>query len=255
MSYQSPAALVTGASSGIGAAIARRLARQGHGLVLVGRNQEALRAAVPEAAQAEVLRADLASAEGVTAVSRRLGADLRPVALFVHAAGLSTARPFGVAPLADELEQLQVNVVATTHLLHAAITSMEARGGGQIVLVGSTAAHWSTGSYAASKVWLEVLAGSLSDRAATTGVQVLVARPGFTRTALHDRAGVDNSGVPGWMWLDPDRVAQETLEALASGRTAWTPGRRYRALVAATAPLPRRRRAAVLRRIAPLRAR
>lgn len=255
MSYQSTVALVTGASSGIGAAFARRLARDGRGLVLVGRNRSTLGAAVPEAAGAELLAADLASADGVTAVSRRLGADERPVDLFVHAAGLSTAHPFGVAPLAEELEQLQVNVVATTQLLHAALTGMEARGGGRIVLVGSTAAHWSLGSYAASKAWLEVLAGSLAGRAATTGVQVLVARPGFTRTALHDRAGVDNSGVPRWMWLDPDRVAEETLAALGSGRTSWTPSRRYRALIAATAPLPRRGRSAVLRRLAPLRPR
>ena len=255
MSYQSRVALVTGASSGIGAAFARRLAGQGRGLVLVGRNPETLGAVVPEAVGAEVLPADLATPDGARAVSRRLEAADLPVDLLVHAAGLSTAHPFGVAPLADELEQVQVNVVATTHLLHAAVTGMEARGGGQIVLVGSTAAHWSLGSYAASKAWLEVLAGSLSGRAESTGVQVLVARPGFTRTALHDRAGVDNSGVPGWMWLDPDRVAEETLTALASGRTSWTPSRRYRALIAVTAPLPRRRRSAVLRRLAPLRPR
>ncbi|UOY02246.1 SDR family NAD(P)-dependent oxidoreductase [Blastococcus sp. PRF04-17] len=247
--------MITGASSGIGAAFARRLARQGHGLVLVGRDRAALGAAVPDAVEAELLLADLADSDGVTAVSRRLVAAERPVDLLVHAAGRSTAYPFGVAPLTKEIEQLQVNVVATTHLLHTAVTAMEARGGGQIVLIGSTAAHWSMGSYAASKAWLEVLAGSLSGRVATTGVQVLVARPGFTRTALHDRAGVDNSRVPGWMWLDPDRVAKESLAALAAGRTAWTPSRRYRALVAATAPLPRRRRSAVLRRLAPLRPR
>jgi short-subunit dehydrogenase len=86
-------------------------------------------------------------------------------------------------------------------------------------------------------------------------VHVLVTRPGFTRTRLHDRAGVDNSGVPSWMWISPERVAAETLTALAAGRTAWTPSRRYRALVAATSPLPRARRAAVLRRLAPLRSR
>jgi short-subunit dehydrogenase len=132
---------------------------------------------------------------------------------------------------------------------------MAARGGGAVVLVGSTAAHWSAGSYAASKAWLEVLAAGLSTREPATGVRVLVTRPGFTRTDLHARAGVDNSGVPDWMWLDPDRVAAETVDALARGRRSWTPSRRYRALVAATAPLPRARRSAVLRRLAPLRPR
>jgi short-subunit dehydrogenase len=256
MSYQDGSvAVVTGASSGIGAALARRLATAGRPLVLVGRRPGALAAAVPDAAAPELLRADLAEADGVSAVVARLTATERPVGLLVHAAGLTTARPFGVASIDEELAQLQVNVVATTQLVHAAVTAMQARGGGQIVLIGSTAAHWSSGSYAATKAWLEVLAASLADRSTATGVQVLVVRPGFTRTDLHERAGVDNSGVPGWMWLDADRVAAETLAALAAGRHSWTPTRRYRALVAATAPLPRRRRSAVLRRLAPLRPR
>lgn len=256
MSYQvGTTVLVTGASSGIGAALARRLATEDRELVLVGRRADTLAAAVPGTADPELLLADLADADGVSAVAARLGAAERPVGLLVHAAGLTTARPFGVATLDEELTQLQVNVVATTRLLYAAVTAMQDRGGGQIVLVGSTAAHWSSGSYAASKAWLEVLAGSVADRSAATGVHVLVVRPGFTRTGLHERAGVDNAGVPRWMWLDADRVASETLAALAAGRRSWTPTRRYRALVAATAPLPRRQRSAVLRRLAPLRPR
>ena len=246
-------ALVTGASSGIGAAFARRLAASGWDLVLVGRSAPALHQVTDT--PAEILTADLATTEGTTTVSERLTTTDHPIGLLVHAAGLTTAHPFGVAPLTDELAQLQVNVVATTHLLHAAVTGMHARGGGAIVLVGSTAAHWSMGSYAASKAWLEVLAGNLIARAPETGVHTLLVRPGFTRTALHDRAGVDNSGVPSWMWLSPDQVAAEALTALAEGKTMWTPSRRYRALVAATTPLPRRWRAAVMSRIAPLRAR
>lgn len=256
MSYQpASTAMVTGASSGIGAALTRGLAARGRELVLVGRRADRLADAVPGAADPELLAADLAAPEGVATVVARLAAAERPVDLLVHAAGLTTALPFGVAPLADELDQLRVNVVATTQLLHAATTAMQARGGGRLVLIGSTAAHWSSGSYAASKAWLEVLAGSLAAREPETGVGVLVVRPGFTRTDLHARAGVDNSGVPAWMWLTPERVADETLAALDAGRSTWTPSRRYRALVAATAPLPRRRRSAVLRRIAPLRPR
>jgi short-subunit dehydrogenase len=259
MSYQGGSfsrAAVTGASSGIGAAFAQQLAAAGTGLVVVGRDADALAAVAPEAsAGVEILPADLATTAGTAAVADRLRSSEHPVDLLVHAAGLTTARPFGVASLEEELAQLQVNVLATAHLLHAAVTAMQARGGGAIVLVGSTAAHWSAGSYAATKAWLEVLAAGLTGRSAETGVHVLVTRPGFTRTALHDRAGVDNSGVPSWMWLDPDRVAQEALAALAAGRSTWTPSRRYRALVAATAPLPRARRSAVLRRIAPLRSR
>jgi short-subunit dehydrogenase len=260
MSYQTPkTAMVTGASSGIGAAFARRLAAEAVRLVLVGRDVEALARRAPDrpgdGPEMEMLRADLATSQGTAAAVDRLRSAEHPVDLLVHAAGLTTAHPFGVASLGDELNQLQVNVLATTHLLHAAVTEMSRRGGGAVVLIGSTAAHWSAGSYAASKAWLEVLAGALAARAPETGVHVLVTRPGFTRTRLHERAGVDNSGVPPWMWLTPERVVDETLAALAAGRTTVTPSRRYRALVAATSPLPRRGRSAVLRRIAPLRAR
>lgn len=245
-------AMVTGASSGIGRAFATRLAATGRELVLVGRSTEAL--AATGLPSAELLGADLATGSGRDAVEERLATAARPVRLLVHAAGITTAAPFGVAPLAEEHAQLAVNVVATAHLAHAALTAMAARGGGAVVLVGSTAAHWSTGSYAASKAWLEVLAAGLTARTPDTGVRILLVRPGFTRTALHDRAGVDNSGVPSWMWLTPERVADEGLRALAAGRTTWTPARRYRALIAATAPLPRRHRSALLRRLAPLRA-
>lgn len=247
--HRTGVALVTGASSGIGRAFAARLAAGGRKLVLVSRNLDD----VPSSG--ERLRADLASEAGRAVVADRLADDERPVDLLVHAAGLTTATPFGVAPLEEELTQLEVNVVATTVLAHAAVRAMQRRGGGALVLIGSTAAHWSAGSYAASKAWLEVLAAGLTSRTAETNVRTLLVRPGFTRTALHERAGVDNSGVPPWMWLQPERVADEALRALASGRTSWTPTRRYRALVAATTPLPRRRRSAVLRRLAPLRPR
>src|SRR5829696_6866937 len=197
MSYQAVGsrAMVTGASSGIGAAFAHRLGSAGAQLVLVGRDADTLGTVAPDApGGVEALVADLGTTAGAGAVADRLRSPEKPVDLLVHAAGSTTARPFGIASLDDELEQLQLNVLATTHLLHAAVTAMQGRGGGAIVLVGSTAAHWSAGSYAATKAWLEVLAGGLTARSAETGVHVLVTRPGFTRTRLHDRAGVDNSG-------------------------------------------------------------
>lgn len=98
-----------------------------------------------------------------------------------------------------------------------------------------------------------MLAAHLSTRRRTTGVRPLLVRTGFTRTALHARAGVDNSEVPRWLWLTPERVAEESLRALTTDAWRVTPGLRYRLLVAVTSPLPRHRRAQVLRRMAPLR--
>src|SRR5687768_17208218 len=100
MSYQGGrmTALVTGASSGIGAAIARRLAAAGTDLVLVGRDPARL-SGVPQAVEPELLAADLAEPAGMAAVAQRLRSADRPVGMLVHAAGLTTAQPFGDAPL------------------------------------------------------------------------------------------------------------------------------------------------------------
>ncbi|MGH8962989.1 MAG: SDR family NAD(P)-dependent oxidoreductase [Jatrophihabitantaceae bacterium] len=249
------AALVTGASSGIGAAFARALHGAGRPLVLVGRDEKRLRRVVRGAPQesVEVLVADLASAAGLQSLRERLDSAYRPIDLVVHAAGRTVSDPFGVGAVEDERAQLHLNVGATMEVLHAALVGMSGRGGGAIITVGSTASVWSLSSYAATKAWQSTLTQAIAERSAETGVRSLLVMPGFTRTELHQRAGVDASAIPPWMWLTPDVVAAESLRALAAGRSTWIPTRRYRALVAVVRLLPLRRRAQLLRRIAPLR--
>jgi hypothetical protein len=242
-------ALVTGASSGIGAAFVRRLTDLGYDLVLVGRNEKALGATSPS----EVLVADLASASGARLVADRLSNRKRPIDLFVHAAGCTTSAPFGVGPLKDELVQIELNIGTTAVLLHAAWQAMMRRGGGSIIAIGSTAAIWSMGSYAASKAWLATVMADLARRSGESGVRCLLVTPGFTRTELHQRARVDASGVPRWMWLDPETVAAEGLRALDAGRSTCVPTLRYRVLVSTARVLPLPARAAAVRRLARLR--
>ena len=248
-------ALVTGASSGIGAAFARALRDRGARVVLVGRAEARLVDVLgPESGAVELLAADLSTPAGLARVAGRLAAADRPVDLLVHAAGCTTSRPFGVETLAAEQAQVRLNVSATLDVLHAAVRAMSARGGGAVVTVGSTAALWSLGSYAASKSWQANLTRAIAERAGETGVRALLLVPGFTRTELHVRAGVDASRVPRWMWLDPDTVAAEGLRALDAGRRVWVPTRRYRLLTTAVRILPVRRRVRLLRRLAPLQA-
>jgi short-subunit dehydrogenase len=247
-------AMVTGASSGIGAAFARRLHASGAGVVLVGRDEKRLRRALGAATPdtVEFVGADLTSPEGVAAIRRRLGSERPAIDLVVHAAGRTTSLPFGVETLEAEHAQLQLNVSATIDVLHTAVTAMSARNGGAVIVVGSTASVWSMGSYPASKVWQAYLAQAIAARSASTGVRCLLVIPGFTRTELHTRAGVDASRIPRWMWLTPDAVAEEGLRALATGRRVCVPTWRYRALVTAMRTLPVRQRAKLLRRLAPL---
>jgi len=247
-------ALVTGASSGIGAAFARALHRSGTTVVLCGRDEERLRRTIDGTGlgSVEVLVADLMTPSGLSALSSRLASGQRPIDLVVHAAGQTASLPFGVGPLQAERTQLQLNVVVTMEVLHAAVTAMSGRGGGAIITVGSTAAVWSLGSYAATKAWQANLAQAIADRAGETGVHSLLLSPGFTRTELHQRAGVDTSRVPRWMWLSPDVVAAEGLRALTNGRRTWIPTRRYRVLVRVMRLLPVRMRVGVIRHVAPL---
>jgi short-subunit dehydrogenase len=247
-------ALVTGASSGIGRAFAEALAARGHPVVLVARDAERLRglaARLPGRGH-EVLAADLATPAGRAAVEARLDDDRRPVALLVNAAGVGTADAFPRAALEAEEAQLEVNVRAVLRLCWRASRAMTRRGDGAIVNVASTAAIWSAGTYAGSKAWVVMATDALRDALAGTPVRVLCVIPGFTRSEFHARAGVDPSGVPGWLWLTPATVAREALAALAAGRGTCVPGRRYRALLAVLGPLPPRLRRAALRRVARL---
>ena len=248
-------ALVTGASSGIGRSLAEELARRGWTIVLVSRDQEALsalREALPGGGHSTLV-ADLETDEGMDVVGARLADQTEPIALFVHAAGLGTTAPFPDAPLAEEEAMLRVNVLSTLRLSHVAAAAMSQRRAGGIVLVASTAAYWSAGTYAASKSWVLTTGLGLRARLAPSGVRVVVVAPGFTRTQFHARSGTDASGVRPWMWLDSNEVARETIDGLESDAGVVIPGHRYRALVEAVRHLPPGGRAAVLRRLAPLR--
>ena len=253
MTGPSRRALVTGASSGIGRALVEELATRGWSLVLVARQEGPLVeiAALLPGDGHEVLVADLADDHGIDVVAARLSASNAAVHLLVHAAGMGTSAPFPDAPLAEEEAMLRLNVLSTLRLAHAAAEAMRARGGG-ILLVSSTAAYWSVGTYAASKSWVLATGLGLRARVRADGVRVTVLVPGFTRTQFHSRSSTDASGVQPWLWLDSSEVAREAIDALEAARAVCIPGRRYRALVESVRHLPPGGRAAVLRRIAPL---
>lgn len=247
--------IVTGASSGIGRALAAEAARRGWSVVLVGRDAVRLATLADDLPGAghEALVADLATAQGVAATGDRLRDPDRPCQGIINAAGLGTTNPFPAGSFEDERSMLQVNVRAVLELSHTAAEVLRPRGAGVIMNVSSTAAYWSAGTYAASKSWVLAVTQGLAVQCRGTGVRVMALVPGFTRTEFHGRSSTDASGVRPWLWLTPEQVAQEAFASLDSGRELCIPSVRYRLLVGTVRHLPPAGRSRVLRWLAPLR--
>jgi short-subunit dehydrogenase len=238
-----PTALITGATAGIGASFARRLAKDGLGLVLVARDAARLEETASALSKrygvaVEVLVADLADDDGIAAVEARLADPERPVDLLVNNAGFGLRDSFGTAPLAAELAMVKLHVEAVLRLTYAALPGMRERGRGYVVNVASVAAFLPRGTYGASKSWVVNFSQSVARDVAGTGVRVLALCPGFTHTEFHDRARVDMTELRNWMWLTAEQVVDECLSDLARGTTVSVPALRYKALVAAARKVP-----------------
>ncbi|UGY93163.1 SDR family NAD(P)-dependent oxidoreductase [Streptomyces gobiensis] len=237
-------ALITGATAGIGAAFARRLARDGHDVVLVARDTKRLSDQATElhdrhGVEASVLTADLATEEGIGAVEKRLGDGKHPVDLLVNNAGFGLKGRYLEVPMADELMMLKVHCEAVLRLTSAGVEQMRERGRGGVVNVASVAAFVPRGTYGASKSWVVQFTQGAAQDLAGSGVRLMALCPGFVRTEFHERAGMGVSEVPGWMWLDADKLVDAALKDLARGKTLSIPDPRYKAMMGASKLIPR----------------
>ncbi|MBK3570094.1 MULTISPECIES: SDR family oxidoreductase [unclassified Streptomyces] len=229
-------ALITGSTAGIGAAFARRLAADGHNLVLVARNTARLAEQATElhdrhGIEAEVLTADLATDEGIETVAARLANRKNPVDLLVNNAGFGNKGRYLDVPMADELKMLKVHCEAVLRLTSAATEGMRERGRGGVVNVASVAAFVPRGTYGASKAWVVQFTQGAAKDLAGTGVRLMALAPGFVRTEFHERAGMGTDNIPNWMWLDADKLVAAALADLARGKSLSIPDPRYKALM------------------------
>jgi hypothetical protein len=239
-----PTALVTGATAGIGAAFARRLAVEHHDLILVARDPERLEsfaAALGELGDitVETLAADLTTTEGTAAVEARLADPDRPVDVLVNNAGIGLGGTFVQNTLEAEQRMLDLNVRAVMRLTHAALAGMLERGRGDIVNVSSVAGFGPIGgTYSATKAWVTSFSESTHAAVRDRGVRVLAVCPGFVRTEFHERAGIDVGDRTGPMWLDADRVVRDALHDLRRGRAVSVPSVQYKVLSGALRHVP-----------------
>lgn len=224
-------ALVTGASSGIGRAFARRLGAQGYDLIVVGRRRERLDELVAEFPDVKVrpIVADLGTDAGVTEVAEVCAAE--PLTMLVNNAGVSHYMPFVELPADKATELLHVKVVAPTMLARAAAPGMAARGEGTIVNVAGMIAFSGPATleqvplrravYAGTLAHIVTLSQILHEELKQRGVRVQVLCPGVVATEFHERQGLDLSGMPR---MSADDVVTASLRGLDLAEVVCAPG-------------------------------
>ena len=247
-------ALISGATAGIGAEFARQLATRGDDLVLVARDEARLSSFADELTarhrvRCEVLVADLTDRQQLSLVEGRLRDDTRPIDLLVNNAGFTVNQGFLGGDLDAEQQMLDVLVTAVMRLTHAAIPGMVGRGTGGVINVSSVAGFIAGGTYSAAKSYATVFSESVDRQLSGTGVHVMALCPGFTHTEFHERAAIDMSDLPDWMWLDAPALVTAALADFGRGKAVSIPGAQYKTLmtVARYAPRPLVRRASGVR--------
>lgn len=223
-------ALITGASGGIGALYADRLARRGYDLVLVARNQERLAKVARQVSAAtqrhvETIVADLSDSTDLARIEANLRSDQR-ITLLVNNAGLGAVTPLLNTDVAKVDELIRVNITALTRLTYAAVPGFVARGSGAVINIASGVAlapDWLNGVYGASKAFVLAFSQSLRTELADKGVRVQVVLPGATATDFWSSAGHAVENLPRQIVMSGEDLVDAALVGFDKGEFATLP--------------------------------
>ncbi|HEV2364431.1 MAG TPA: SDR family oxidoreductase [Caulobacteraceae bacterium] len=243
-------ALVTGASAGIGAALARVYASHGYDLAITARRAERLSALAEEIGLRHGVRvfslpADLSDPAAPARLIERIAAEGRVIDALVNNAGYGLAGAYAGQPWEAQRACLQVMLIAPAELTHRALPGMIERRFGRILQVASLAALvpgvGGAALYGAMKAFLVRLAQGLSQEGAGANVHVSAVCPGFTHSEFHEAIqgqGMDVADLPAWIWQGADEVAAAGYEAAEAGRPLAVPGAPNKAIAAFAKLLP-----------------
>lgn len=237
-----PAALVTGASSGIGEVFARKLSQRGYYVLLVARRIDRLEKLADELENAEALQADLTADADILRVESLIK-NQPNLEFLVNNAGFGVPGRFFEAD-AEALERMhRLHVIAIERLTHAALKGMMQRGKGNIVNVSSVAGFFNTlnsTGYCSMKAWINSFSEGLYLELKNVGAPVRVQAlcPGFTYTEFHDVIKMDRSRIAKSLWMTPEAVVEDSLKGLEKNRLFVIPGWRYRLFVGLNRFLP-----------------
>lgn len=251
MALEQGTALVTGASAGIGKALAARFATEGHDVVLVARREDRLREIAADLAgdhgvEAHVVTADLSERPNRDDVYQTVHDRDLTVDYLVNNVGIGTQGRFTDIDLEKELDQVELNVTTPTHLTKLFGADMVERGAGGVLNVASTAAFQPgpyMAVYYASKAYVVSLSQALHEELGDAGVTVTALCPGPVATEFQERADntdttIGNEGAGLFRWQDADQVARAGYRGLAKGQAVTTVGLEYKALRRLSGVLP-----------------
>lgn len=227
-------ALITGATSGIGASYARRLARDGYNLILTGRREEKIKMLADELScvhnvNVEIVLVELSNVDEIDALISRIRNE--PVDVLVNNAGFGTTRFFHEEPLESQQNMVSVHILAVMKLSHAVLPGMIERRDGVLINVSSAGAFLPTPAeavYTGTKAFLVSFTESLHLELQNTGVKVQVVCPGLTLTDMPLRKlGVDEEHLLKRMpyrWMKPEEVVDASFDALERNQVVCIPG-------------------------------
>jgi short-subunit dehydrogenase len=235
-------ALVTGASSGIGESFCRLLADNNYNIVLVARDLPRLQERANQLqakfnVETHVIQADLSTVTGCSVVEQYLANN--QIDILINNAGFGLNKAFTMSELKAEQEMFDVLVRTPMRLMHVILPGMKERNKGVVINVSSVAGYIAGGSYSAAKSYLTVISESLHTELADTNIKVSALCPGFTRTEFHQRGRMSMKGLPGFMWLDSDKLVAKAWSDALKGKAVSIPGWQYQLLVFVIHSLPR----------------